>query len=140
MESTRTDFKSHGERVLFVDNEESLVFLMTQMLQRLGYQVTGCTSPEEALEIFRSGPRSFDVVVSDLSMPAMSGVDLARELLQIRPGMPILIASGYFGPADNEKARSLGLPDLLLKPDTIEKLGQALHRVIGRCEPPARKG
>ncbi|HSY90306.1 MAG TPA: response regulator [Candidatus Binatus sp.] len=140
MEPTRTDFKSHGERVLFVDDEEALVFLMTQMLERLGYQVTGCTSPEEALEMFRSGPRSFDVVVSDLSMPVMSGVDLARELLQIRPGMPILIASGYFGPADNEEARSLGLPDLLLKPDTIEKLGQALHRVIGKCEPPAREG
>jgi CheY-like chemotaxis protein len=140
MEPTRTNFKSHGERVLFVDDEESLVFLMTQMLQRLGYRVTGCTSPEEALEIFRSGPRNFDVVVSDLSMPAMSGVDLARELLQIRPGMPILIASGYFAPADNETVRSLGLPDLLLKPNTIEKLGQALHRVIGKCEPPAREG
>jgi len=140
MEPTRTNFKSHGERVLFVDDEESLVFLMTHMLQRLGYQVTGCTSPEEALEIFRSGPRSFDVVVSDLSMPAMSGVDLARELLQIRPGMPILIASGYFGAADNEEARSLGLPDLLLKPNTIEKLGQALHRVIAKCKPPAREG
>ena len=140
MEPTQTDFKSHGERVLFVDDEESLVFLMTQMLQRLGYQVTGCTSPEEALETFRSGPRNFDVVVSDLSMPAMSGVDLARELLRIRPGMPILIASGYVGPADNETARSLGLPDLLLKPNTIEKLGQALHRVIGKCEPPAREG
>jgi CheY-like chemotaxis protein len=140
MEPTQTDYKSHGERVLFVDDEECLVFLMTQMLERLGYRVTGCTSPEEALEMFRSGPRNFDVVVSDLSMPAMSGVDLARELLQIRPGMPILIASGYFGAADNERARSLGLPDLLLKPDTIEKLSQALHRVIGECEPPAREG
>ena len=116
------------------------MFLMTHMLQRLGYQVTGCTSPEEALEMFRSGPRNFDVVVSDLSMPAMSGVDLARELLQIRPGMPILIASGYFGPADNEEARSLGLPDLLLKPNTIEKLGQALHRVIAKCKLCAPEG
>ena len=140
MEPTQTDFKSHGERVLFVDDEEALVFLMTAMLQRLGYQVTGCTSPEEALEMFRSGPRNFDIVVSDLSMPEMSGVDLARELLQIRPGMPILIASGYFGPADNERARSLGLPDLLLKPNTIEKLGQVLHEVIGKCEPAASEG
>ncbi len=140
MASPQTDFRSRGERVLFVDDEESLVFLMTKMLQRLGYEVTGCTSPEEALELFRSAPRNFDVVVSDLSMPQMSGVDLARELLQIRPGMPILIASGYFGPADNEKAHSLGLPDLLLKPDTIEKLGQALHRVIAKCPPSAPEG
>jgi CheY-like chemotaxis protein len=140
MESTQTVFKSHGERVLFVDDEESLVFLMTQLLQRLGYQVTGCTSPEEALKMFRSGPRDFDVVVSDLSMPEMSGVDLARELLQIRPGMPILIASGYFGPADNEKVRSLGLPDLLLKPDTIEKLGQTLHNVMTKRKPTESDG
>jgi CheY-like chemotaxis protein len=140
MEPTRTDFRSHGERVLFVDDEEPLVYLMTHLLQRLGYRVTGCTSPKEALEMFRSGPRNFDVVVSDLCMPQMSGVDLARELLQIRPGMPILIASGYFGPTDNEKARSLGLPDLLLKPDTIEKLGEALDRVITKCKPAAPDG
>ena len=140
MASPQKDFRSHGERVLFVDDEESLVFLMTKMLQRLGYQVTGCTSPEEALEMFRSDPRNFDIVVSDLSMPQMSGVDLARELLQIRPGMPILIASGYFGPAENEQARSLGLPDLLLKPDTIEKLGQTLHSVIAKRQPTVSEG
>lgn len=140
MASTQTDFRCHVERVLFVDDEESLVFLMTQMLQRLGYHVTGCTSPEEALELFRSEPENFDIVVSDLSMPQMSGVDLAQALLQIRPGMPILIASGYFVPADNEKARSLGLPDLFLKPDTIEKLGHALHRVIAKRKPAASEG
>jgi len=62
----------------------------------------------------------------------MSGVDLARELLQIRPGIPILVASGYIRPAVNEEVRSLGLPDLLLKPDTIEELGQILHNIFAK--------
>jgi CheY-like chemotaxis protein len=127
---TQEEFRGHGERVLYVDDEEMLVFLIGRWLERLGYRVTGCTMPEKALETFRSGPKDFEVVVSDLCMPGMSGVDLARALLKIRPGMPILITSGHFGPADNEEVRSLGLPDLLLKPNTIEELGQTLHNVF----------
>jgi PAS domain S-box-containing protein len=132
---TQGELRGHGERVLYVDDEEPLVFLMTRMLTQLGYNVTGCTEPEKALETFRSGPHDFDVVVSDLSMPQMSGIDLAREILQTRPGMPILIASGYIRPEDNEEVRSLGLPDLLLKPDTIEELGRSLHNIFAKSKP-----
>src|SRR5712692_3829256 len=127
---SHTVFRGQGQRVLYVDDEEPLVLLMTRMLEQLGYKVTGCTDPKKALEMSRSGPQDFDVVVSDLSMPGMSGVDLARELLQIRPGIPILVASGYIRPTDNEKVRGLGLPDLILKPDTIEQLGQVLHNIF----------
>jgi CheY-like chemotaxis protein len=134
------EFRGHGERVLFVDDEESMVFLMGRWLERLGYKVTGCTVPEQALEMFRSAPQDFDVVLSDLSMPEMSGVEFARELLQIRPGMPILIASGYIAPADNEEVRSLGLPDLLLKPNSIEELGQTIHSVFAKCKPSSPAG
>jgi PAS domain S-box-containing protein len=123
-------FRGRGQRVLYVDDEEPLVLLMTLMLEKLGYKVTGCTAPESALKLFGSTPQDFDVVVSDLSMPRMSGVDLARDLLRIRPGIPILIASGYIRPADNEAVRSLGLPDLILKPDTVEQLGDILHELF----------
>jgi PAS domain S-box-containing protein len=131
----QVEFRGHGERVLYVDDEEPLVFLMTRMLTQLGYKVTGCTEPEKALEMFRSTPQDFDVVVSDLSMPLMSGVDLARKVLQIRPGIPILMSSGYIRPEDNEEVRSLGLPDLLLKPDTIEELSQNLHDIFVKRTP-----
>jgi PAS domain S-box-containing protein len=134
-QQTQEESRGHGERVLYVDDEEPLVFLMTRLLTRLGYKVTGCTDPQKALETFRSEPHGFDVVVSDLSMPQMSGIDLARELLQIRPDMPILIASGYIRPEDNEGVRSLGLPDLLLKPDTIEGLSHSLHNVFAKSKP-----
>jgi PAS domain S-box-containing protein len=128
------DAHGHGEHVLYVDDEEPLVLLMTHMLKRLGYEITGCTDPEKALESFRSQPQEFDVVVSDLSMPGMSGLDLARELLQIRPGVPILIASGYIRSADNQEARNLGLPDLILKPDTVAELGRILHKLFEKPE------
>jgi CheY-like chemotaxis protein len=132
--------RGHGERILFVDDEESMVFLMERWLQRLGYKVTGCTVPQKALEVFCSRPHDFDIVLSDLSMPQMSGVELAREILKIRPGMPILITSGYVAPLDNEAIRSLGLPDLLLKPNTVEELGQIVHSVLANCESSAPAG
>jgi PAS domain S-box-containing protein len=134
-QETRGEFRGHGERVLYVDDEEPLVFLMTHLLTLLGYKVTGCTDAQKALEAFRSTPYDFDVVVSDLSMPRMSGIELGQEVLQIRPGVPILIVSGYIRPADNEEIRNLGWPDLLLKPDTIEELGQSLHNVFAKCKP-----
>jgi CheY-like chemotaxis protein len=127
---SRGVFHGQGQRILYVDDEEPLVFLMTRMLERLGYKVTGCIDAESALKLFGSTPQDFDVVVSDLSMPRMSGIDLARELLQIRPDIPILMASGYVRPADNEKLRSAGLPDLILKPDTVEQLGEILHSLF----------
>ena len=127
-----------GERLLFVDDEESMVFLMKRWLERLGYKVTGCTVPEEALEIFRCGPQDFDLVLSDFSMPQMCGVDFARELLRIRPDMPIFITSGYIGPAEEEQVRTLGLPQMLPKPRTFEELAQTLYMALSKfksCDP-----
>ncbi|PYX32719.1 MAG: hypothetical protein DMG77_02540 [Acidobacteria bacterium] len=89
---------------------------------------------EKALEMFKSGPQNFDVVVNDPSMPGMSGIDLAREFLQIRPGLPILIATGHILSDDNEKVRSLSLYDLILKPDTVDELGQILHKLFKKPE------
>jgi CheY-like chemotaxis protein len=127
---TQEKLRGHGERLLFVDDEDSMVFLMGRWLSRLGYRVTGCMMPERALEAFRAAPHDFDLVLSDLSMPEMSGIELARELLRIRPGMPILIASGYVAPADNDEVRSLGLPDLLPKPSGIEELAETIHNAF----------
>jgi PAS domain S-box-containing protein len=124
--------RGHGERVLYLDDEESLVLLMTRTLKRLGYEVTGCTDSSAAIETFRSHPLDFELVVSDLSMPGMSGIDFARKLLTIRPGMPILIVAGYIRDSENEEVRRLGLPDMILKPDTIEELGRTLAARLTR--------
>jgi CheY-like chemotaxis protein len=122
--------RGNGEKVLYVDDEEPLVLLMTRMLERLGYEISGCTDPQEALKIFRSCPETFGAVVSDLSMPGMSGTELAREILQIRPGTPIVITSGYVRSKDNDAVRALGLPDIQLKPDTVEELAKTLKELM----------
>jgi CheY-like chemotaxis protein len=140
MTSSQEESRGQGKRVLFVDDDESMVFLMERWLERLGYKVTGCTCPEKALEMFRLGPQNFDIVLSDLSMPQMSGVEFARGLLQIQPRIPIFIISGYVGPIDNEEIRRLGLPDPLAKPKTIEELGQTVHRVFAKGKPCAPDG
>jgi len=119
-----------GQRVLYVDDEEALVFLTTRVLDRLGYDVTGCVDAVQALEDFRANPYRYAAVVSDLSMPGMSGVDLARELLRIRPDLPIVMTSGYIRDEDLKLVRDLGIRDLVLKPNTVEELGATLHRVL----------
>lgn len=123
-----------GERVLYVDDEESLVFLATRVLQRLGYQVHGCTSPVQALSELRANPRNFDAVITDLSMHPMSGFELARALLEIRPDLPILMTSGYVRTEDRENARQCGIRDFILKPDTIEELSHALQRIFAGAQ------
>jgi PAS domain S-box-containing protein len=118
------------EHILYVDDEEPLVFLATRMLERLGYKVTGHTDAAKALEEFRARPRDFDVVVTDLSMPKMSGFALARELLATRADVPIVLTSGYVRPEDQERALEMGLRDLILKPNTIEQLGRTLDQLF----------
>jgi PAS domain S-box-containing protein len=120
----------NGQRVLYVDDEEALVFLTTRVLERLGYRVTGCVDAVQALQDFRADPSSFDAVVSDLSMPGMSGIEFARELKAIRPDLPIVMTSGYIRDEDIGAVRSLGISDLVLKPNTVEELGAVLHRVL----------
>jgi PAS domain S-box-containing protein len=119
-----------GQRVLYVDDEEALVFLTTRVLERLGYHVTGCIDAVQALQDFRADPFSFDAVVSDLSMPGMSGIEFARELKAIRADLPIVMTSGYIRDEDLNLVRELGIRDLVLKPNTVEELGAVLHRVL----------
>ena len=115
-----------GQRILYVDDEPPLVLLAERVLPRFGYQVIGHTDPLQALQAFRAQPRDFDAVVTDLSMPRMSGFELVRELLATRADVPILMMSGYVRPEDQRVAAELGIRDLILKPNTFEELGQAL--------------
>jgi len=116
-----------------VDDQEPLVALMVHVLSKLGYDVIGCTSSEKALGAFAAQPHNFDAVVSDVRMPAMSGFDLAQRILAIRPGIPILLTSGHILPEDEQTALNLGLPPLILKTETVQMLGQMLHRLLSTC-------
>jgi len=121
---------SAGRRVLYVDDEEALVFLASRVLSRMGHGISGFTDPKEALETFRARPQDFDIVVTDLSMPHMSGLDLAREVLAVCPGMPVLMTTGYIRDEDEHNARAAGIRELILKPATMDELGRVLDRLF----------
>jgi CheY-like chemotaxis protein len=120
----------HGEHILFVDDEEAIVDVATLILSRLGYRVTGSTDAVQALQDFRARPHEFAAVVTDLAMPGLSGHDLARQIRDIRPDLPIVLTSGNVRPADAEAAQRLGVGDVLLKPNLVGDLGATLHRVL----------
>jgi CheY-like chemotaxis protein len=124
--------------VLYVDDDAAIVYLTARILERSGYKVTGCDSPRQGLQTFRDSPDSFDVVVTDLSMPQMSGFDLARELHAVRPSIPILMTSGYVRPEDRDAARAVGIRDVILKPDTVDELSQALAGLFQQMDLGAR--
>ena len=127
--------RSRRERVLHVDDETALVFLTKRVLERLGYKVTGYSDAAEALEAFRSRPDDFDVVVTDLMMPNASGFELASAMLEVRPGVPIIITSGYVRPEDHERARKLGIREVIEKPSAVDKLGEALDALFNGFQP-----
>jgi len=120
----------NGERLLFIDDDEAILDLSTRILERLGYRVSGFTNPQEALSVYKRHPSDFDGVVTDLSMPNMTGFDLFKALREHRPDIPILMTSGYARPEDRRLARELGVSEFILKPNTVEELGHQLDKVF----------
>ena len=128
--ATAHELRGEGRSVLYVDDEESLVYLVKRVLERLGYRVVGFTDAHAALAAFQANPHDYHAVVTDLSMPSMSGVEFAEEVLRLRPQVPVVMTSGYVRPNDRELVRKVGVKDLLLKPNTVEELGAVLHRLL----------
>lgn len=118
------------ERILVVDDEKSLVDLIKQRVERLGYQVTAMTSSVEALELFRSQPNSFDLVISDQTMPELTGARLAKKIMEIRPNIPIIICSGYSSKMDAEKANYAGISAFIMKPVDKKDLAKTIRQVL----------
>ncbi|HKU38020.1 MAG TPA: PAS domain-containing protein [Polyangiales bacterium] len=122
--------RTRSERILIVDDEATLVSVTTRILSRLGYRPTGHTDAHAALAAFRAAPETFDAVVTDLSMPAMSGFELVRQLFEVRPDIPVLMTSGYLGDDARAQADAAGIRALIPKPNTVEMLGEALDRLF----------
>ncbi len=134
-EAAGAEFPSGTGRILLVDDEKELVDIESQMLRRLGYTVTGACGAEEALECFRRRPASFDLVVTDMTMPQMTGDRLAAALLRIRPDLPIILCTGYSELIDEERAEKIGLSGFLTKPVTLQDFGDCIRQALDR--PPA---
>jgi CheY-like chemotaxis protein len=118
------------ERILLVDDEEVIIKMEKQTLERLGYHVTSRISSIEALELFKTNPDKFDLIVTDMAMPKMSGDKLAVELLKISPDIPILLCTGFSEAMTEEKIKSLGIKGLLLKPIIIKDLAERIRKVL----------
>jgi len=121
-----------NETILFVDDERSIVKLIKKMLERLGYMVETKMNPVEALDLFKSKPDRFDLVITDMTMPQMTGVKLSEKLMGIRTDIPVIICTGHSAIVDEEKAKELGLAAYIMKPINMLELSQTIRKVLDR--------
>jgi PAS domain S-box-containing protein len=119
-----------NERILFVDDEKALADMCKLMMESLGYEVETRTSSIEALELFRAKPDHFHLVITDMTMPHMTGDKLATEILHIRPNIPIIISTGFSEKITEKKAKALGIKALVMKPVIRDNLAVIIRKVI----------
>jgi signal transduction histidine kinase/ActR/RegA family two-component response regulator len=124
--------RGSGETVLIVDDEEMLVRLAEEMMAELGYEPVGFTSAAEALQAFRADPARFSAVLSDETMPGMTGSQLAEQIVAVRGDIPIILMSGYAGATLAARARSAGARDVLGKPLRSPDIARALASALGK--------
>jgi len=137
-ESPRELPRGDGEAVLVADDEAPLVGVTEEMLAELGYNPIGVVSSTEALRVFRQDPRRFDVVVTDEMMPELTGTQLAREIGALRPGIPVILMSGYGGDDLAQRAAGAQVCEILRKPLQKSVLADALARALDTRPPRAR--
>ena len=122
----------HGgtEKILFVDDEASIAKMGARTLEALGYEVTTRTSSIESLELFRSKPAEFDLVITDMTMPNMTGEKLARQMLAIRPDIPIIICTGFSERIDAQRAAESGIKGFLMKPVVRSEMAKMVRQLL----------
>jgi len=123
-------FQGKAEHILLVDDESSIISVSKQILRRLGYHVTHYGSSLEALETFRKNPGKFNLVITDLTMPDMTGNKLSAELIKIRPDIPIILWTGGSEIFSEEKAASIGVKAFLYKPIVMKDLSQKIYQLL----------
>ena len=121
-----------NERILFVDDEEPLVLVARGMLTHLGYQAQGVTSSHAALDAFRAAPQHFDLVITDQTMPDMTGEALMRELRRLRPEIPVILCTGFSHVIDATRAQEIGIDAFLMKPLLIRDLAVTIRQVFAQ--------
>jgi CheY-like chemotaxis protein len=118
------------ERILFVDDESAIAQMSGTILERLGYSVTTRTSSLEALALFRAKPDAFDLVITDMTMPNMTGDELAIELMKFRPDIPVILTTGYSKKITDETASEIGIKAFAYKPIVKTDLAKTVRKVL----------
>jgi CheY-like chemotaxis protein len=132
IDQEKSEVPGGSESILVVDDEPMIAELIKKHLAVLGYQVTAFTSPIEAMKAFERSPDDYDLVITDQSMPDMTGDLLAKKMLLIRPALPIIVCTGHSDVLDQAKATSIGIKTLLLKPVEGLELAQEVRKAIDK--------
>jgi len=119
-----------NERILLIDDEEQIVSMEQQMLENLGYEVTARTDSTEALKEFSQKPQNFDLVITDMTMPHMTGDELALKLLDIKPDIPVILCTGFNEDITEEKALAMGIQKFVMKPVIKNDLATTIRTVL----------
>jgi DNA-binding NtrC family response regulator len=119
-----------NERILVVDDEVAILKMLQIFLESLGYKVTPKLSSVEALEEFRENPGNFDLILTDQTMPDMTGVDLSKEIMGIKPDLPIILCTGYSSVISEEEAKEIGIKGFAKKPVEVKDLAAMARQVL----------
>ncbi len=120
------------EHILFVDDEPPLIDIAKKMLEPLGYRVTAITDSPEAWALFQADPGQFDLVITDKTMPHMTGLELSQKMIAMRPELPVIMCTGYSEDITPDQALKSGIKALLHKPIIKKNIAEAIHRALGR--------
>jgi len=133
-EDARGEVPGGFERVLFVDDEEAIVSFMSVMLRGLGYEVTASTSPADILTSLQATPEAYDILITDQTMPTITGREVAKRALAIRPDLPVIVCTGYSSTIDADGARALGVARLVRKPLERSRIAQVLRETLDEAQ------
>ena len=120
--------------ILYLDDDDTLVFLVRRLLERRGFRVTAFTSQSDAIEAVRADPQAFDLLLTDYNMPGMSGLDVARAVLALQPSLTVAVASGYITDEMQAEAKAAGVREVVFKTDAVEAFCEVVARLV-RSEP-----
>lgn len=124
------DIPRGTERILLIDDEKALVYSLQQMLERLGYQVAAVTGCEAAERLFSDAPGDFDLVITDMTMPVITGAELSRRFLALRRDIPIILCTGFSDLINAEKAKAIGIREFVMKPVVFEEIAGVVRKVL----------
>lgn len=123
-----------NERLIIVDDEEKIATMATKLLSQYGYQVVSFNNAQQALQEFRKAPDSFDMVITDMTMPYMTGTDLAQHLLEIKPSLPVVLCTGHSDIVNRDKALAMGISEYCEKPVSLDKMLRTVRTNLDRCK------
>ena len=129
------DASAAPRHILYLDDDDTLVFLVRRLLERRGYKVTALTDQHEAIDAVRASPDGFHLLMTDYNMPGMSGVDVAREVLAINPRLPVAVASGYISDELQAEAAAAGVTEVVFKTDAVEAFCEVVARLVAPPRP-----